>query len=69
MITVLGRKFDLTIRELLWPKIFAILSFAKIDLAGIPTVKNLPKINSASKLQNFRKTVTKTTENLNKNKV
>ena len=42
-----------------WTKNFAIPSFAKIDLIGIPTGESLAKINWTSKTRNFPENVTK----------
>ena len=53
-------------------KNFAIISFEKIDLIGIPTGESLTIINWTSETQNFPKNVTKIfpkmlTENATKN--
>ena len=53
-------------RALRWPKNFGISQKSEVESSKILTVVTGPKINSASELRNFRKTVTKTTKILMK---
>ena len=46
-------------RALRWPKHFGISQKSEVESPKILTVETGPKINSASELLNFRKTVTK----------
>ena len=52
-----------------WPEIFVIPSFAKVESPKILTVENHPKISRLISAFNFRESLNKSNENLNKNKV
>ena len=45
-----------------WPEIFVIPSYAKIDLTGIPTVKNSSKISRLISAFDFRESLNETNE-------